>query len=268
MSEIYSSLFNSRLLIVGQCALMIICFFFPACSGSKAVKKSSITPIKVVNTTIAKYDGGNNPQHEPGGLFSDQDREVVSFVALADLTGTHYIRWDWYAPNGDLYQSTGNYAIKISKGRLVKKGSATHAIDLKGTEAAKYHGRWNVEIYLDDRLAVIENFRVQNYYALMAQKRARTVLSSGGVEPVTDSDGKGGHSVFAAALIDILSSNEEIINGRQLFDLLRRPILLNADQIPEYSDLDRAGHDGGDFLFVPAHLVERKGDAKGPAGQD
>jgi hypothetical protein len=27
-------------------------------------------------------------------------------------------------------------------------------------------------------------------------------------------------------------------------------VVLNADQTPQYSDIRRAGHDGGDFLFV------------------
>ncbi len=31
---------------------------------------------------------------------------------------------------------------------------------------------------------------------------------------------------------------------------MRRPVILNADQMPQYSDVRRAGHEGGDFLFV------------------
>jgi hypothetical protein len=27
-------------------------------------------------------------------------------------------------------------------------------------------------------------------------------------------------------------------------------VAVNSDQIPEYSDLRKAGHDGGDFLFI------------------
>jgi hypothetical protein len=35
-----------------------------------------------------------------------------------------------------------------------------------------------------------------------------------------------------------------------LFNSIRRPVMVNADQTPQYSDVRRAGHDGGDFLFV------------------
>ncbi|MDP7667219.1 MAG: hypothetical protein QF738_04055 [Rhodospirillales bacterium] len=31
---------------------------------------------------------------------------------------------------------------------------------------------------------------------------------------------------------------------------IRRPVMLAADQTPEYADIRKAGHDGGDFLFV------------------
>jgi hypothetical protein len=88
------------------------------------------------------------------------------------------------------------------------------------------------------------------YIRRLAEKRARVVLTSGGLEPVADSGGGQGHSVFAAAFLDILEKNEGILEGHELYALLKRPVALNSDQIPEYSDLRKAGHDGGDFLFV------------------
>ena len=36
----------------------------------------------------------------------------------------------------------------------------------------------------------------------------------------------------------------------QMFSFIRRQVALAADQMPEYGDIRRAGHDGGDFLFV------------------
>jgi len=83
----------------------------------------------------------------------------------------------------------------------------------------------------------------------MLAKTSRTVLSSGGIEPVLDGGG-GEHSVFAKAFIEALRENADVIDGQSLFTSIRRPILLNSDQTPEYSDIRQAGHDGGDFLFV------------------
>ena len=76
------------------------------------------------------------------------------------------------------------------------------------------------------------------------------VLSSGGLEPVIDSGGSGNHSVFASALLNALMENKGIMDGTMLFLKIRRPVMLNADQTPEYSDIRKAGHQGGDFLFV------------------
>ena len=80
-------------------------------------------------------------------------------------------------------------------------------------------------------------------------KRSRTVLTSGGLEPVSDGGG-GKHSVFAKAFLQALRENPGVILGQQVFSQLRASVVVNADQTPEYSDVRKAGHDGGDFIFV------------------
>ena len=87
------------------------------------------------------------------------------------------------------------------------------------------------------------------YVARLVEKRSRTVLTSGGLEPVLDSGG-GVHSVFAKAFLTALQDNPDILEGQQLFSALRRPVVVNSSQTPEYSDIRSAGHEGGDFLFV------------------
>jgi len=84
----------------------------------------------------------------------------------------------------------------------------------------------------------------------MLSKRTRVALVSGGLEPVIDGGGGGKHSVFANAFIAALSENAGVIEGQSLFDHIKRPVVLNADQTPQFSDIRRTGHDGGDFLFV------------------
>lgn len=91
--------------------------------------------------------------------------------------------------------------------------------------------------------------RRRDYLRRMSSKRARVVMSSGGLEPVTDSGG-GNHSVFASAFLGALEENTGVLDGTELFGRIRRPVMLGADQTPEYGDIRRAGHDGGDFLFV------------------
>ena len=94
-------------------------------------------------------------------------------------------------------------------------------------------------------------YRTPGYLTRLSQKRARCVMSSGGLEPVTDSGGAKMHSVFATAFLNALKDNKDIMDGAQLFNKLRRPVMLNSDQTPEYSDIRKAGHEGGEFLFVP-----------------
>ena len=83
----------------------------------------------------------------------------------------------------------------------------------------------------------------------MTKKRARTALTSGGLEPVLDSGGDG-HSVFARAFITLLEENTEVVSAAQLFSELRPKVMVNSPQTPEYGNIHQAGHDGGDFLFV------------------
>ncbi len=98
--------------------------------------------------------------------------------------------------------------------------------------------------------------RTPDYITLMFRKKARLVLASGGLEPVSDSGGKGNHSVFASAFIDALRENTGVMDGTELFSKIRRPVMLNSDQTPEYADIRKAGHDGGDFIFIRTAALE------------
>ncbi len=88
-----------------------------------------------------------------------------------------------------------------------------------------------------------------------ARAHTRIALTSGGLQPVLDSVG-GAHSVFAAALLQVLRENRGILEGNQLFRELSAAVTWTADQhevrqVPQYAPLRHAGHEGGDFLFVP-----------------
>ena len=90
--------------------------------------------------------------------------------------------------------------------------------------------------------------RSGDQYKRMAKKWARVAMVSGGLEPVSDKGGS--HSPFAEAFLDVLRGNDSILDGTELFTKMRRPVMISANQTPEYSDVRNAGHDGGDFLFV------------------
>ncbi len=73
--------------------------------------------------------------------------------------------------------------------------------------------------------------------------------------PVLDDQGNG-NSVFANAFIDTLESNEEILTTPALFIKVRQQAFDQAasqqfEQVPEIKAIVKAGHESGDFFFVP-----------------
>lgn len=98
---------------------------------------------------------------------------------------------------------------------------------------------------------------VRNYWLeKLAQKRSRTVFTSGGTEPVSDAGG-GRNSVFAKFLFDFLESNSEFIDGRRLYKEITPRVsyasqALKLEQEPQYAAFK--GHEGSDFFFVPVEL--------------
>lgn len=89
----------------------------------------------------------------------------------------------------------------------------------------------------------------------MSHKRARLVLSSGGLTPVMD-EGGGKNSVFARAFLDVLTANNEPIDGQRLHREVAARVAyaaanLSFDQVPEYAPIRFAGHEAGEFFLVP-----------------
>jgi len=86
-------------------------------------------------------------------------------------------------------------------------------------------------------------------------KRARLLIASGGDQPVLDTGG-GGDSVFARAFIDVLQQNDGVLSAPALFARIRDRVKLAAQhdsfsQIPQLKSIKSAGHEMGDFFFVP-----------------
>jgi len=130
----------------------------------------------------------------------------------------------------------------ISNSSITTKLKAINAKHILVVADSCYSGKLSRGLHI--------SHRNPNYFYRISRKKARSVLSSGGLEPVIDSGGSGNHSIFASALLNALMENKGIMDGTMLFLKIRRPVMLSADQTPEYSDIRKAGHQGGDFLFV------------------
>jgi uncharacterized caspase-like protein len=95
----------------------------------------------------------------------------------------------------------------------------------------------------------------EHWLRAVVGKRARVVLTSGGLAPVLDSGG-GDHSVFASALLEVLDGNSDLLDGQRLFREVAARVSYAAgnigfDQVPEYAPIRHAGHEAGEFFFVP-----------------
>jgi hypothetical protein len=93
----------------------------------------------------------------------------------------------------------------------------------------------------------------------ISRVKARTVLTSGGLQPVLD-DGGSGHSIFGGAFISALSGNAEVMEGYRLFETVGREVksrsrLARVPQDPQYTALKYAGHEGSEFFFLPSAKV-------------
>ncbi len=107
-------------------------------------------------------------------------------------------------------------------------------------------------VRLPEKMA--EQKRVK-WLKFMLKRKARTVMTSGGEEPVLDSGG-GRHSVFAKAFLNVLQRNKGLMEDYELFRAVsgkvkREASMIGFQQAPQYSAMLYAGHEGSPFFFVP-----------------
>ncbi len=103
-----------------------------------------------------------------------------------------------------------------------------------------------------------QNYQNMDFFKMKLGKRARLLLSSGGDRPVLDGGG-GRNSVFAKAFFDELQDNDDLISAPQLYVNVKDRVTAAAqavdfDQQPDFKTIKAAGHEVGDFFFVPTAL--------------
>ncbi len=85
--------------------------------------------------------------------------------------------------------------------------------------------------------------------AELREKRAVTILSSGGEEPVQDERGAG-HSVFARQLMTMIEGMDRDRLGVEVYETVKARVAKLAPQVPQYGGVVSAGHEAGaDYLF-------------------
>ena len=177
----------------------------------------------------------------------------------------------YYAGNGELDEQSGRGywlptdASATNKSKWVSNTSITAMID---TMTAKhvlviadscYSGtlsRSSVARPLPETSADLK----REWLKAIAQSRVRTVLSSGGVKPVLSGSPGSRHSVFAAHFLESLAKNNSVLETYELFFQLQQKVAntgasLDTQQIPQYAPIRHAGHQAGEFVFVPTGVT-------------
>ena len=104
-------------------------------------------------------------------------------------------------------------------------------------------------------LAAMSPSKWAEWVAKMTNGKSRTALTSGGVQPVPDT-GTGKHSYFTRALLNALQDNSRLLEAQRLYRDVSSSLALAAinspiAQSPGYSPIQFAGHESGDYFFVP-----------------
>ena len=94
-----------------------------------------------------------------------------------------------------------------------------------------------------------------DWLAKRAQMRSRKVMSSGNIAQVMDG-GAGNNSIFARQFINALTKREAPFEAHELYREVAPRVEQaargsGAQQEPQYGPLRHAGHEAGDFVFVP-----------------
>ena len=133
-----------------------------SCSTTQEIKRPP--NFRFVDLTLAR--GVNDKTvtafpENPSITFSTKDEEVVAFLKLQNLWGKHTLKWDWYAPDSNLYSSTGNYSIQSADGKFFKEIAAWHRLSIRGEKAEDLTGIWVVNIFLDNELIASRKFKLE-----------------------------------------------------------------------------------------------------------
>jgi len=100
----------------------------------------------------------------------------------------------------------------------------------------------------------VKNQKHLRWLQAMSKGKSRTVLTSGGLQPVLDGGG-GEHSVFAKHFLAALNNNKSVIDAHTLYNRIfpavkEDAITLNVEQSPQYAPIKGVNHHSVDYFFI------------------
>jgi TPR repeat protein/uncharacterized caspase-like protein len=179
--------------------------------------------------------------------LSETDNLLIYYAGHGELDTVNN-RGYWLPVDADKHVNA-NWISNVAITDIVNAMKAKHVMVVadscySGTMSGTSLSRASVSLPLEMQKEWIE---------AMAEVKARTVLTSGGVQPVLDLGG-GEHSIFAQAFLAALENNKGLLEGHALYlDVLKQirvPLArVNQEQTPQYAPIQHAGHEAGEFLL-------------------
>jgi uncharacterized coiled-coil DUF342 family protein len=184
----------------------------------------------------------------------DQDNLLIYYAGHGDLEGGH----SYWLPVDAEEKNPSEWISDSDITGWISETKARHVLIVVDSCYAGAMTRGATLQLVSNGSPVAERKRM----VLLAKLPSRTVLTSGGIEPVLDG-GPDGHSIFAHEFIDLLSVNTQVMEVTSLYANLADRVRISAlrvgeltgksiNQVPQIAWLTDAGHQtGGEFLFVP-----------------
>jgi len=185
--------------------------------------------------------------------LTDKDNLVIYYAGHGELDRVN-LRGHWLPVDAEL-ESTANWISNVAITDILNVMAVRHVLVIADS---CYSGALTRSSLVNLEAARSEEAQ-RHWFQTLAEMRSRTVLSSGGLAPVLDGGG-GAHSVFAKALLGVLNDLDEVAEGQRIYREVAARVAYEAskyqvEQVPQYAPIKFAGHESGDFLFVPQILL-------------
>ncbi|MGB5742255.1 MAG: caspase family protein, partial [Sedimenticolaceae bacterium] len=192
--------------------------------------------------------------------LTDRDNLLIFYAGHGELDNVN-LRGHWLPVDAEA-ESSANWISNIAITDVLNVMAAKHVLviaDSCYSGAMTRSGVARLETGLSSQTKV-------KWYRTMSKARARAVLTSGGLKPVLDAGG-GGHSIFTRALLDTLRDNQRVLEGYALYREVQQRVKraaaqLNVDQDPQYAPIKFAGHEAGEFFFLPSNTKVSQRDLR------
>jgi TPR repeat protein/uncharacterized caspase-like protein len=181
--------------------------------------------------------------------LTDKDNLLVYYAGHGELDRVN-LRGHWLPVDAEA-QNTANWISNVAITDILNAMAVRHVLLIADS---CYSGALTRSALSQTESGQSDEAR-SHWLKTLSKMRSRTALTSGGLAPVLDGGG-GNHSVFAKSLLTVLRELNDITEGQRVFREVSARVSFEAtryqvEQVPEYAPIKYAGHEAGDFLFIP-----------------